>query len=175
MPQAAQRGRNQEGMQPVGVRLHAVAVVTGSHPRRLVPPQARPRRGTVPPPRHGPSGQARAVGGAVPRAPGVEPPVLGVAPPSDGMGGAVGRRTRIGRRAVSPQLVAYPLDCVLSGRPEALTTNSVSIREFLSSTPAARGTRAGGTQQGKTLCCRGDFGKRGNERRTLAKKSSVLL
>ena len=93
MPQASQRGRNQEGMQPVGVILHAVEVVTGSHPRRLVPPQAHTIRGKVPLQRHGPYGQARAVGGAVPRAPGVEPPVLGVAPPSDGMGGAVGRRT----------------------------------------------------------------------------------
>ena len=117
MPQASQRGRNQEVLQPVGVILHAVEVVTGSHPRRLVPPQARPIRVTVPLQRHGPYGEARAVGGAVPRAPGVEPPVLGVEPPIDGMGGAVGLRTIRGRSAVGP--TATPLHPPRGHQPAA--------------------------------------------------------
>ena len=56
-------------------------------------------------------------------------PVWGA--PAAGPAVAGSSLSRPQRRAVSPQLVAYPLDCVLSGRPEALTTNSVSIREFL--------------------------------------------
>ena len=117
MPQASQRGRHQEVLQPVGVILHAVEVVTGRHPRRLVPPQARPIRVTVPLQRHGPYGEARAVGGAVPRAPGVEPPVLGVEPPIDGMGGAVGLRTIRGRSAVGP--TATPLHPPRGHQPAA--------------------------------------------------------
>ena len=62
MSQTAQRGRNQAVMHPVGVRLHAVAGVTGRHPRRLVPPQACARGMPVPWPRHGaPASRARAV------------------------------------------------------------------------------------------------------------------
>ena len=52
-----------------GIR-QAVEVVKGRHPRRRVTPQACALRVTVPLPRHGPYGQARAGGGAGPRAPG---------------------------------------------------------------------------------------------------------
>ena len=107
MSQASQRGRNEEGMQPVWVILQAVEVVKGSDPRRLVTPQACAIRVKVPLQRHGPYGQARAVGGAVPRAPGVEPPVLRVAQPIDGIGGAVRLWTIIGWGAVGP--TAAPL------------------------------------------------------------------
>ena len=94
-------------MQPVWVILQAIEVVKGRHPRRLVTPQARAIRVKVPLQRHGPYGSARAVGGAVPRAQGVEPPVLVVEPPIDGLGGAVGLRTILGRSAVGP--TATPL------------------------------------------------------------------
>ena len=117
MSQASQRGHNEEGMQPVWVILQAVEVVTGSDPRRLVPPQACAIRVNVPLPRHGPYGQARAVGGAVPRAPGVEPPVLRGAPPIDGLGGAVRLWPRIGGGAVGPP--AAPLQHHRGHRPAA--------------------------------------------------------
>ena len=104
-------------MQPVWGILQAVEGVTGSHPRRLVPPQACAIGVQVPWQCHGPYGAARAVAGAVPRAPGVEPPGLVVAPPSDGSGGAVGRRTLRGRGAGRP--TATPLHDPLGHRPAA--------------------------------------------------------
>jgi hypothetical protein len=100
-------------MQPVWVIAKAVEVVKGRHPRRLVTPQACAIRVKIPLQRHGPYGQARAVGGAVPLAHGIEQPVVVVEQPINGLGGAVGLRTRIGRGKVAP-LSASP-----TGRSEA--------------------------------------------------------
>ena len=102
-------------MQPVGVILKAVEVVKGGHPRWLVPPQACTIGVKVPLQRHGPYGQARAVGGAVPIAHGVEQSVLIVEQPIDRMGGAVGLRTIIGRSAGDP--TATPLQHHRGPRP----------------------------------------------------------
>ena len=60
----------------------------------------------VPLQRHGPYGQARAVGGAVLAAPGVEQAVLRVEQPIDRIGGAVGLRTILGRSEVDPTATA---------------------------------------------------------------------
>jgi hypothetical protein len=102
MSQATQRGSTQEVMQPVWVIPKAVEVVKGRPPRRLVTPQACAIRANVPLQRHGPYGQARPVGGAVPIAHGVEQPVLVIEQPIDGIGGTVGLRTIISRDEVDP-------------------------------------------------------------------------
>ena len=102
-------------MPPVWVIPQTVAVVKGRHPRWLVTPQACAIRGQVPLQRHGPYGQACAVGGAVPRAQGLAQAVVGSAPPSDGLGGAVGLRPLPGRGAGSPP--ATPLAHPLGPRP----------------------------------------------------------
>ena len=117
MSQTAHRGRNQAVMQPVWVILHAVAGVTGSHPRRLVPPQACARGMTVPWPRHGAYRQPGARGGGVAGAPGVEPSVWRGAQSIDRLGGAVGLWTIIGGGAVGP--TATPLHHPRGHRPAA--------------------------------------------------------
>src|SRR5262245_42588974 len=115
MSQDTHRGSNQEVMQPVWVVPNTVEVVKGGHPRWLVTPQVCAIRGKVPLQRHGPYGQACAVGGAVPRAQGIEPSVVVSEPPIDGLGGAVGLRTLLGRGAVSP--TATHLQHPLGHRP----------------------------------------------------------
>src|SRR4029453_1682224 len=107
MFQTAQRGSNQEVMQPVGVILQAVEVVKGRHPRRLVTPQACAIGMKVPLQRHGASRQPGARGGGVAVAPGVEQSVLIVEPSMDCMRGAVCLWTIIGWGAVGP--TATPL------------------------------------------------------------------
>src|SRR5215471_9006203 len=102
MSQATHRGSNQEVMQPVGVIPKTIEVVKGRHPRWLVTPQACAIRVKVPLQRHGPYCQACAVGGAVPIAHGIEQVVLVIEQPIDGIGGAVGLGTLIGRGEVSP-------------------------------------------------------------------------